>query len=260
MLQPLLALALALSGAVPGTISGPLPDPLADQTQARAAGPLSGRTVVIDPGHQLGNSSHPAQVSRSVWAGYGRKACNTTGTATNAGFPEATFNWRVARRMQKDLERLGARVMLTRHSNSRKRWGPCIDVRGRLGNRVHADVKISIHGDGTYARGAHGFHVIYAPHRGLTADTYRGSRAAALATRAAMQRAGFVRANYIAGGDGLDVRSDLGTLNLSNMPTVMVECGNMRDPGDAARMTSSRGQQRYAAALVKGIKTFLATR
>lgn len=35
-------------------------------------------------------------------------------------------------------------------------------------------------------------------------------------------------ASYVAGGDVLDVRSDLGTLNLPDVPTVMVELGNMR--------------------------------
>ena len=252
MLQPLLALALALSWSAPGTAG-------AARTYIGAE-PLAGRTVVIDPGHQLGNSSHLARVSRPVRIGNGSKPCNTTGTATDAGFPEATFAWRVARRMQGELQRLGARVLLTRHSNSPSRWGPCVDVRGRAGNRVHADVKVSIHGDGSYGRGAHGFHVIYAPDRAPTADTFRGSRSYALATRAALQHRGFARATYIAGGDGLDVRSDLGTLELSDMPTVMVECGNMRDRGDAARMSSARGQQRYAAALVQGIRRFLATR
>ena len=53
-------------------------------------------------------------------------------------------------------------------------------------------------------------------------------------------------ANYIAGGDGLDYRSDLGTINLSNMPTVMVELGNMRNPSDARRMTSRAGRATYA--------------
>lgn len=245
----LLALLLAVTGA-----GAPAP------AAAVTAQPLAGPVVVIDPGHQLGNARHRAQISRPVWIGNGRKPCNTTGTATNAGYPEATFAWRVAVRMRAQLERLGARVIMTRSVNSRSRWGPCVDVRGRAGNRQHADVKVSIHGDGTFARGAHGFHVIYAPRRGLTADTYRGSHRLALATRSALQRAGFARANYVAGGDGLDVRSDLGTLNLSNMPTVMVEAGNMRDRGDAARMTSTAGQERYASALVRAISVFLATR
>jgi N-acetylmuramoyl-L-alanine amidase len=64
-------------------------------------------------------------------------------------------------------------------------------------------------------------------------------------------------ANYIAGGDGLDARGDLGTLNLSDVPTVMVELGNMRSRADARRMTSRSGRSTYAAGLVRGIRAFL---
>ena len=71
--------------------------------------PLAGRTVVIDPGHQLGNHNFPRQINRLVPAGGFKKPCNTTGTATNGGYPEATFTWQVARLLRQRLERLGAR-------------------------------------------------------------------------------------------------------------------------------------------------------
>jgi N-acetylmuramoyl-L-alanine amidase len=64
-------------------------------------------------------------------------------------------------------------------------------------------------------------------------------------------------ADYVAGGDGLDARSDLATLNLSDVPTVMVELGNMRNPADAGRMTTAGGRTTYASALVAGIRGFL---
>lgn len=244
------ALLLALALAVTSLVS----------TAERETLPLAGRIVVIDPGHQLGNGRHPAQIGRLVPAGDGDKPCNTTGTATDAGYPEATFTWQVAKRIRTRLQRLGATVLMTRTDNSASAWGPCVDQRGRRGNKVHADLKLSIHGDGTFARDAHGFQVIYAPDRGATADTYAASRRYALATRTALEGSGFSPANYIAGGTGLDVRGDLGTLNLSNMATVMVECGNMRDPGDAARMTSAGGQAAYAKALVRGIRAYLTAR
>jgi N-acetylmuramoyl-L-alanine amidase len=147
---------------------------------------------------------------------------------------------------------------MTRHSNREDRWGPCVDERGRDGNGLPADLKISIHGDGSTVAGAHGFHVIYAPDRApWTDDTYRPSRRLAAVMRKALLRQHFSVADYTAGGDGLDVRSDLGTLNLSDVPTVMVELGNMRDPGDAAVMSSPRGQTRYAAALAAAVRAYL---
>jgi N-acetylmuramoyl-L-alanine amidase len=222
------------------------------------AGPLSGRTIVIDPGHQLGNHNFPSQINRSVPAGGFRKPCNTTGTATNGGYPEATFTWQVSRLLRTRLERLGADVRLTRHSNSEKRWGPCVDARGRAGNRLPADLKISIHGDGSFAAGARGFHVIAPPdRRPWTHDIFKTSRRLALDTRAALRGVHLKVANYIAGGDGLDFRSDLGTLNLSNVPAVMVELGNMRNAGDAKRMTSKAGRATYARGLAHAVRHYL---
>ena len=214
--------------------------------------------MVIDPGHQLGNHNYPAQINRLVPAGGFRKPCNTTGTSTNGGYPEATFTWQVSQLLEHRLEALGATVRLTRHSNSENRWGPCVDVRGRDGNALPADLKLSIHGDGSFAAGAHGFHVI-APtdRRPWTHDIFKPSRRMALDTRAALRRVGLHTANYIAGGDGLDFRSDLGTLNLSDIPTVMVELGNMRNPQDAKRMTSRTGRATYARGLANAVKTFL---
>jgi len=222
------------------------------------ARPLGGKVVVIDPGHQLGNHNFPAKINRLVPAGGFKKPCNTTGTATNGGYPEATLTWRVARNVKRRLERLGATVRMTRHSNRQDRWGPCVDARGRAGNRIPADAKLSIHGDGSTASGAHGFHVI-APtdRRPWTHDIFKPSRRLALDTRAALRSVGLPVANYIAGGDGLDFRSDLATLNLSDIPTVMVELGNMRNPTDARRMTSRHGRATYAHGLARAVRRYL---
>jgi N-acetylmuramoyl-L-alanine amidase len=218
--------------------------------------PLAGRVVVLDPGHQLGNGRYPAETNRLVPAGGFRKPCNTTGASTDAGYPEATFTWAVSRRVARGLEALGARVVLTRDRNSARAWGPCVDKRGRAGNSG-ADLKLSIHADGSYSADAHGFHVITPPARApWTDDIAAPSRRLALVVRRELQGAGFAYATYI-GDDGLDVRSDLGTLNLSDVPTVMVELGNMRSPLDARVMTAASGRTRYADALVAAVRAYL---
>ena len=256
-----LALAALLGGGAASPAHGTLSTDAGGSAQARPAATaraLDGRVIVIDPGHQLGNHNFPRRINRLVPAGGFRKACNTTGTATNGGYPEATFVWRVSKLLQARLERLGATVRLTRYTNRQDRWGPCVDERGRRGNRVGADAKVSVHGDGSYTAGARGFHVI-APtdRRPWTHDIYRPSKRLAIDTRAALKAQGLRVANYVAGGDGLDFRSDLGTLNLSDVPTVMVELGNMRNAVDARRTTSPRGRDTYAAALADGLRRFL---
>jgi len=246
---------LLLVAAPPAVADGSAPPTIAAQSAATAGNtrPLAGRTVVVDPGHQLGNSRHLRETTVLVGDGAGgRKACNTTGTATDAGYPEATFAWQVAVAVRDRLRRLGATVLMTRTENSVEEWGPCVDRRGRFGN-VGADLKLSIHGDGSVA-GNRGFHVIVATRPGERAASERY----AVLTRDALLGAGFSRSNYVGGGSGLDTRGDLGTLNWSRIPTVMVELGNMRDPADAARMTSPAGQRAYAMALAEGARRFLA--
>jgi N-acetylmuramoyl-L-alanine amidase len=256
-------LAVALAGLLALCLAGPARATHDFRVTAADDGglarqPLAGRLVVIDPGHQLGNHNFPRQINRLVPAGGFEKACNTTGTSTDGGYPEATFTWRVALALRSRLEGLGARVTMTRHSNRQDRWGPCVDVRGRDGNKRHADLKISIHGDGSYAAGAHGFHVI-APtdRRPWTHDVFRSSRRLALVTRTALRSVRLPVANYIAGGDGLDFRSDLATLNLSNIPTVLVELGNMRSSVDAHKMTSRSGRATYARGLALAVRRYL---
>ncbi|KAA1428051.1 N-acetylmuramoyl-L-alanine amidase [Nocardioides antri] len=224
--------------------------------------PLAGAVVVLDPGHQLGNAAHPAETSRPVDAGGFTKPCNTTGTATEGGYPEATFTWEVALETRRVLRQLGARVLLTRVRNSAEAWGPCVDERGRAGNPDEpgptADVKISIHADGSVSAGAHGFHVIAPEERApWTTDIAAPSLRLAEVVRGALVDEGLATSTYT-GNDGIDVRGDLGTLNLADIPTVLVELGNMRDPGDAALMTSEEGRRAYASALASAVERFLA--
>jgi len=262
VLGQLLAALLSV-GVGLGVGPAPVGDEPAPAVLARPADqPLAGKVVVIDAGHQLGNHNFPEQINRLVPAGGFSKPCNTTGTATDGGYPEATFAWLVTLKLKAKLEKSGATVVLTRTSNREDRWGPCVDVRGRAGNTLpsggRADLKISIHGDGSVSPGAHGFHVIYPPDRApWTDDIFRPSKRLALVTKAALLKRRFSVANYIAGGDGLDVRSDLATLNLSDVPVVMLEAGNMRDSGDAAVMTSAAGQARCARALAMAVRDYL---
>ncbi len=228
-----------------------------------AAGPawadesLAGRTIVLDPGHQLGNSNprFAKQMAQQRFNGSIVKGCNTTGTATNAGFPEATFTWRVAQELKTMLEARGARVVLTRDRNSRNAWGPCVWDRARIGTQAGADAMISIHGDGAPAS-ARGFFAI-APTviPGWTNDIAAADRRLARAMIAGMADAGAPPANDVRGQ--LQVRSDQSTLNFSDVPTTIIELGNMRNASDARRMSSRSGQRQYAAWLAAGIERFL---
>jgi N-acetylmuramoyl-L-alanine amidase len=230
---------------------------LSSATSTSTSLPLAGIRIALDPGHQLGNRNFPTQIRRLVPAGGFNKPCNTTGTQTFGGYPEATLNFRIARLVQARLEALGARVFLTRTRNSEYLWGPCVDYRGEFGERVGARLTVSLHADGAPS-GNHGFHVIAPRSRSpWTTDIAQPSRRLALALRAGMDALGLARSTYVGGGTALSIRSDLGTLNMSDVPVAMLEIGNMRNAGDAARMTSRTGRHRYARAVVRGIRLYL---
>ena len=221
------------------------------------AHPLAGTTVAIDPGHNGRNWAHPAEINRLVNAGTLRKACDTTGTATGDGYSEAAYNLDVALRLARLLRAAGARVVLTRATDDG--WGPCITTRAAIGNRAHADAAISIHADGGPVSGR-GFHVIYPPPiAGLTDDIAASSKRLAIAVRGAFLAGTGEPVSTYLGRDGLDVRSDLGGLNLSDVPKVLIETGNMRNATDAARLESAAYRQREARALANGIEAFLSS-
>ncbi|MGW6721286.1 N-acetylmuramoyl-L-alanine amidase [Streptomyces sp. NPDC054995] len=222
-------------------------------------GPLTGRTVVIDPGHNPGNRDHTREINEQVDIGTGRKECDTTGTSTNDGYAEARFTLDVSHRLRTLLEAEGARVRLTHDAD--RPFGPCIDERARIGNEAKADAVVSVHADGS-AVGNRGFHVILpAGVKGGGADTSKIVKSSAdLGARIAghfVRTTGSAPSNYIGGNTGLDTRNDLGGLNLSTVPKVFVECGNMRDPEDAALLTSASWRQKAAQGLADGISSYL---
>ncbi len=218
--------------------------------------PLTGRTVVIDPGHNGGNAGASAIINRRVDAGGFLKACDTAGTQTDDGYPEYAFTLDLADRAATLLRQKGARVILTRANSAGV--GPCVNERAAIGNEAHANVAISIHADGGPASGS-GFHVI-AP-----APAPDGGNAAILApsTQLALDvRSAFARAtdepfaDYVA-KQGLITRNDLGGLNLSHVPKVFIECANMRNAADALHVKDPAWRQRAADGVAAGIETYL---
>jgi N-acetylmuramoyl-L-alanine amidase len=223
-----------------------------------APGPLAGATIAIDPGHNGGNAANASRINRLVNAGTLRKACDTVGSVTPGGYTEAAHNLDVALRLERILRASGARVVLTRRTN--RGWGPCITSRAAIGNRARADAAVSIHADGGPAAGR-GFHVIYPPAiRGLTDDIAAASHRLALAVRASYARITRMPYADYTGSTGLARRRDLGGLNLSDVPKVFLEAGNMRNATDARLLASPRFRQLEARALANALADFLRAR
>jgi N-acetylmuramoyl-L-alanine amidase len=207
-------------------------------------------TVVLDPGH---NGANDSSITTQVSDGRGgTKDCQTTGAATNDGYPEHTFNWEVTLAIRDELDQMGVHTQLSRDNDTG--LGPCIDQRAAMENAAQPDAVVSIHADGGPPSGQ-GFHVNYSSPP--LNDVQAGAAVQFASTmRDSLAASGMMPSTYI-GSNGLYGRPDLAGLNLARYPSILVELGNMRNSQDAARMESAEGRSEYASAVTKGIVAFL---
>ncbi|WP_217695271.1 Rv3717 family N-acetylmuramoyl-L-alanine amidase [Mycobacterium sp. IS-2888] len=213
---------------------------------------IAGMVVFIDPGH---NGANDASITHQVPTGRGgTKDCQTSGTSTNSGYMEHTFTWDTALRVRAALNALGVRTAMSRNNDTGV--GACVDARAAAANALRPNAILSIHADGGPPSGR-GFHVNYSAPPLNQAQAGPSVQYARI-MRDQLQASGIPPSNYI-GQDGLYGRSDLAGLNLAQYPSVLVECGNMKNPVDSALMESPEGRQKYADALVRGVAGFLAT-
>jgi N-acetylmuramoyl-L-alanine amidase len=216
--------------------------------------PLAGKIVGIDPGHNGGNFSDPSYLSQQIWNGRASENCDTTGTQTDAGYTEALFNFRVASFLRADLVHDGARVVLTRPSNDGV--GPCVNTRSTIINDAHANVAVDIHADGGPPDGR-GFAILEPIADGPNNAVITSSAQLGSDIRQAFLGRTSMPVSTYDGVNGIAQRDDLAGLNLTKVPKVLVECGNMRNATDAALLTSTAFQEQVARAFEAAIIRFL---
>jgi len=210
--------------------------------------------VVIDPGHNGENFAAPGVINQLIWNGREQEACDTTGTETASGYTEAAFNWQITLDLSFYLQLEGAKVVLTRSSNSGV--GPCVTQRAAIGNLARADAAVSIHADGGPVEGR-GFAILEPVADGINNQIVAPSALLGTDLRDAFAaRTGMPVSTYD-GVDGIEPRDDLAGVNLSTVPKVFIECGNMQNPTDAALLVDPTWQQLAAAALAGGLTAFL---
>lgn len=257
------AVAIAAGGTVLAVgASGAAPRPPAATAAAGAASgaagaarlPLKGKVVGIDPGHNGLNYTDPSYIGRQIWNGREWENCDTTGTETDGGYTEALFNFRVAGYLRADLIRDGAKVVMTRTTN--KGVGPCVNTRSYIINRGYANVAVDIHADGAPAWGR-GFAILEPVADGPNDTVIAASARLGADIRAAMLAYTKMPTSDYDGKNGINHRDDLAGLNLTRVPKILIEVGNMRNATDAKMLTSAKFQQQVAAALLAAIVKFL---
>jgi N-acetylmuramoyl-L-alanine amidase len=220
--------------------------------------PMVGEVVTVDPGHDGGNAAAAGFIDQPFDNGNQTESCDTVGTETGAGYPEHAFNFDVAVRLEALLQSEGATVVMTRYDDTGV--GPCVNVRAAIGNAAGADAAVSIHADGGPVSGR-GFDVIepapvVSPISDNTAAVPGSDRLAGEIRSTFAVDTGEPPSDY-SGVNGIDQRNDLGGLNLTTVPKVLIECANMQNPVDAALTESPQWRQQAAQGLADGITAFL---
>ena len=182
--------------------------------------PLQGRMIMIDPGHPPAGARGPT------------------------GLREAEANLAVSLRIRTLLEQAGARVVMSRFSDSAVGLWPRIRMADSLGVELLVSVHNNALPDGVNPFIAHGSSVYYFHPQSvsLAREIQR-----ALVRQLGLRNLGVSRGN-------------LALTRPTWMPAVLTEGLFIMMPEQEAALRTAEGQQAYAVAVVEGIETFLADR
>jgi N-acetylmuramoyl-L-alanine amidase len=128
--------------------------------------------------------------------------------------------------------------------------------RAQIIDDAHADVAVDIHADGGPA-GGRGFTVLEPEPDGPNNGVIASSESFATIMRNAFAAGTPMPVSTYDGVDGLQPRNDLAGLNLTTVPKVLIETGNMRNATDASLLVATSFQQQAAAAMAEAITEFL---
>ena len=210
-------------GGIFYTLSLQMPRPVS----ASSSNSLSGKIVVVDPGH----------------------GAEDTGALGADGSREKDFTLLIGRKLRDALVQNGATVFMTRDDDSK----PAVNARPQFAIAHNADYFVSVHCDSSGSQNSHNgttvyFHAQNPVCRRMAEDIVN-------------------RVAEVSGITGDGVKSDtirfatgFGVLRGSPMPAVLVECGYMNNDADLAKLKDDATQQNIATGIVAGLRDFIADR
>lgn len=198
------------------SVSGGSATTLREREQVRRSGHnLSGRTVVLDPGHGGDNTG-----------------------ATAHGLVESAVVMDLARRIEGRLTAIGVSVVYTRTEAT----CPTEDERAAIANAADADLVISLHCDSHDAADASGVATFFFGRDRRTSWSAVGEHFADLLLRELVARTGLP--NCRSHGRSWTL------LQQTRMPTVRVETGYLTHPSDAQRLAEPSFRDTIAEAVL----------
>ena len=202
------------------SVSGGSANVLRERERVRRSGHnLSGRTVVLDPGHGGDN----------------------TGAAAN-GLVESELVMDLARRIEGRLTAIGVTVVYTRTEHT----CPTEEQRAAIANTAGADLMLSLHADSHDAADASGVATFFFGRDRTTSWSAIGEHLADLVLREIVARTGL--ANCRSHGRSWTL------LQQTTMPTVRIEAGYLTHPADAARLAEPAFRDTLAEAVLVSLQ------
>ncbi|UGQ08879.1 N-acetylmuramoyl-L-alanine amidase [Yinghuangia sp. ASG 101] len=208
------------------TVVGGHPHAMRESELIHRSGPaLSGKVVVVDPGH---GGTDPGVIAQ--------------------GLSEAEVVWDLARRLEGRLSALGVQAYLTRGLDGEGIVAE--EQRAAFANATNADLVISLHADRNANPQARGVATFYYGSGG-DGDPYglrspTGERFAGLVQRELVARTGMVDCRTHGKAWPL--------LRSTRMPAVRVELGYLTSPEDAALLTTAAFRDRAAESIVVALQ------
>ena len=213
--------------------------------------PLAGFKIGLDPGHQEHSNAEKEKVSPTSSETKSKVSGGTYGRFT--GVSEYVINLQVALRLKRELEALGAEVVMTRTVHD-------IDIsnseRAIMMNKADVDCWLRIHANGNNDKSVHGMFILI-PKQGTmnTDDESVAETSRALATvliDETMKETG-ATSPYT---DGLSVRSDQTGFSWSSVPVCNIEMGHMTNEKEDWLLISEAYQIKIVQGLVNGFVAF----
>jgi N-acetylmuramoyl-L-alanine amidase len=206
------------------TVVGGAPHAMRESEAINRAGPtLSGKLVIVDPGH--GGADHGVLANR---------------------LDEGDLVYDLASRVEGRLTATGASAFLTRGPDGRDGEGPTQVERASFANAAGADLLISLHLEAHASPAASG-----------CATYYYGSDRYGHHSVVGARFAGLVQREICARTDLQDCRThpmNWDLLRRTRMPAVRIDVGYLTNPGDAARLADPAFRDVLAEAIVAAVQ------
>lgn len=205
---------------------------------------LSGKIIVIDPGHGLFSNGYQEAVAPGSSQ---TKPAFVSGTA-GKNQTEEELNLAVALRLKEELEKRGAVVHMTRetHQTELSNIG-----RAQFANELGADISVKIHADGSENSSLKGISMLI-PGSQYVSDSnliLQSDTAGKLVLEAVIESTGAIDRGVVA-------RNDMTGFNWSTVPVILLEMGFMTNSEEDALMETDEYQNKIVNGIVNGLENY----